>query len=119
VPVPAPVAPEDVVSVAVTRATALAGPSTVVRGVKRGPPASLAGAPEPLAVDIVSVSPLEVVSASGKLLNPTSGTAMAPMPSTPAQRPAAIVPANLRSRPVVDERLGMFRSVMSESPCRG
>ena len=43
---------------------------------------------------------------------------MAPTPSTPAHRPAATVPANRRSRPVVVVPLLVFRSVMSESPCR-
>ena len=54
-------------------------------------------------------SPLELESAFGQSFQPKSGTAIAPTPRTPATSPAAMVPANLRSRPVVEFRARAVR----------
>ncbi len=104
--------------VAVSRAMAPAGPETVRRCAERveaESPAPPPGAAGPLGEEKVMEPPSEPDTAFGQSFQPTSGTAMAPTPSTPAQRPAATVPANLRSRPAVEERLWLSRFVMSES----
>ena len=114
--------PAEPPPVAVSSASAAVGPVTVGRGVvltEREASESRRGALRSLAACIVIGSPLDAESAFGQSFQPKSGTAMAPTPSTPATRPAATVPANRRSRRVVDERLVMFRSVMSESPIQG